>query len=77
MFSKMIRQFGDFWNNCNVCLFEEVFSMAIVYKCRHCGNVIGKLEEKVVDTSLLGFDQLSTKDKREMIHYTEDRKSVV
>ncbi|MBY7141610.1 anti-sigma-F factor Fin family protein [Virgibacillus sp. NKC19-3] len=46
--------------------------MAIVYKCRHCGNVIGKLEEKVVDTSLLGFDQLTTKEKREMIHYADN-----
>ncbi|WP_373894541.1 anti-sigma-F factor Fin [Virgibacillus natechei] len=46
--------------------------MAIVYKCRHCGNEIGKLEEKVVDTSLLGFDKLSTKDKKEMIHYADN-----
>ncbi|MBP1970357.1 hypothetical protein J2Z83_002475 [Virgibacillus natechei] len=46
--------------------------MAIVYTCRHCGHVIGKLEQKMVDTSLLGFDQLSTKEKIDMIEYKDN-----
>ncbi|WP_067729694.1 anti-sigma-F factor Fin family protein [Oceanobacillus damuensis] len=43
--------------------------MSIIYNCRHCGQRIGKLEQKVVDASMLGFDQLSKKEKKEMIHY--------
>ncbi|HLR61619.1 MAG TPA: anti-sigma-F factor Fin family protein [Lentibacillus sp.] len=43
--------------------------MAIVYKCRHCGQEIGKLDQQMVDTSMLGLDQLSSEDKRDMISY--------
>lgn len=43
--------------------------MSIVYKCRHCGHVIGELNEQVVDTAILGWNKLSDKEKREMIHY--------
>lgn len=50
-------------------LFEEVFYMSFVYKCRHCGHVIGKLEQKILSTSRLGLDQLSIEDKKEMISH--------
>lgn len=43
--------------------------MAIVYTCKHCGDMIGKLDQQSVDTSMLGLDRLSIEDKREMIHY--------
>jgi len=43
--------------------------MSIVYNCRHCGQKIGELEHQVVDTTALGFDQLTAKEKQEMIHY--------
>lgn len=43
--------------------------MAVVYKCRHCGNVIGELNQQVVDTQTLGWDNLSSEDKQEMIQY--------
>ncbi|MFD1362577.1 anti-sigma-F factor Fin [Lentibacillus salinarum] len=43
--------------------------MPIVYKCRHCGQEIGRLEQQVVDESMLGLDQLSAEDKRDMISY--------
>ncbi|TFJ92997.1 anti-sigma-F factor Fin family protein [Lentibacillus salicampi] len=43
--------------------------MAIVYKCRHCGQEIGKLDQQMLDTSMLGLDQLSSADKRDMISY--------
>lgn len=43
--------------------------MSIVYKCRHCGHVIGELNQHIIDTSMLGWDKLSTADKKEMIHY--------
>ncbi|MGM8213041.1 anti-sigma-F factor Fin [Virgibacillus sp. W0430] len=43
--------------------------MSIIYTCRHCGHEIGKLDRKVVDTSMLGWDNLSNQDKKEMITY--------
>ncbi|APC46756.1 anti-sigma-F factor Fin family protein [Virgibacillus halodenitrificans] len=46
--------------------------MAVVYKCRHCGHKIGELHQHVVDTSMLGFDQLTVKEKEEMIHYQDN-----
>ncbi|MFC2948830.1 anti-sigma-F factor Fin [Virgibacillus sediminis] len=46
--------------------------MAIIYNCRHCGNVIGKLDQPVVETSMLGLDRLTSKEKQEMIYYKEN-----
>lgn len=43
--------------------------MSILYKCRHCGQHIGRLDQKVVNTSSLGWDQLSAEEQTEMIHY--------
>ena len=45
------------------------FKMSIIYKCRHCEHVIGKIDQQVVDTSMLGWEQLSTEDKQDMIQY--------
>lgn len=41
--------------------------MSIVYKCRHCGHVLGTLERESVTVSQLGLNELSTEDKKEMI----------
>ncbi|WP_068675832.1 anti-sigma-F factor Fin family protein [Oceanobacillus sp. Castelsardo] len=46
--------------------------MSIVYNCRHCGQNIGKLDNQMIDTSLLGFNQLSEKEKEEMIQYRDN-----
>jgi len=43
--------------------------MSIIYTCRHCDQHVGKLNQSVLDTTLLGFDQLTVEEKREMIHY--------
>ena len=43
--------------------------MSITFKCRHCKHVIGELDQKIVSTSNLGFDQLSDEDQSEMIEY--------
>jgi hypothetical protein len=51
--------------------------MAIVYTCRHCGQKIGKLEEKVVDTSVLGLQHLTKEEKEEMIHYAENGDMII
>lgn len=46
--------------------------MSFVYVCRHCGHVIGKLNKRAFSTSRLGLDQLSSSEKREMIHHQEN-----
>lgn len=46
--------------------------LSIVYKCRHCGHTIGKLEQQIVSTSMLGWDNLSSQDKQRMIQYKEN-----
>lgn len=46
--------------------------MSIVYKCRHCKHEIGRLERQVINTSLLGWDQLSAEDRKEMIEYKQN-----
>ncbi|GGB51134.1 anti-sigma-F factor Fin [Lentibacillus populi] len=46
--------------------------MSIVYQCRHCGHVVGEVNQQLVDETMLGLDKLSAKDKREMIHYQQN-----
>ncbi|WP_099158895.1 anti-sigma-F factor Fin family protein [Virgibacillus ndiopensis] len=46
--------------------------MSFVYQCRHCGQMLGKIDQQVVDTSMLGLDKLSIEDKKEMIAYQEN-----
>ncbi|HLR72367.1 MAG TPA: anti-sigma-F factor Fin family protein [Pseudogracilibacillus sp.] len=46
--------------------------MSIVYNCRHCGHMIGKLNQQVVSTSMLGWDKLTPQDKQKMIQYKEN-----
>lgn len=45
------------------------FCMSYVYTCRHCGHVIGILQQEINHESRLGFDQLSNQEKQDMIHY--------
>ncbi|MBU5467402.1 anti-sigma-F factor Fin family protein [Virgibacillus sp. MSJ-26] len=46
--------------------------MSIIYTCRHCGQQVGKLNQKIVDTTVLGFDQLTVEEKQYMIHYKDN-----
>ena len=43
--------------------------MAIIYQCRHCKEEIGRLEEKMLDTTLLGLDRLTAEEKKEMMEF--------
>lgn len=43
--------------------------MTVVYNCRHCGHEIGRLEQQVINTSMLGWDKLTIEDKKAMIQY--------
>lgn len=45
--------------------------MSVVYKCRHCGHKIGELPLENVDHASLGIDQLTSEDRRKMVHYDE------
>lgn len=46
--------------------------MSIIYNCRHCGHVIGEIRQRVVDTTILGWDKLSAEEKQEMIQYQDN-----
>ncbi|MDQ0220897.1 anti-sigma-F factor Fin family protein [Peribacillus cavernae] len=43
--------------------------MALHYYCRHCGTKIGTLQEQMLATEQLGFNQLTNEDRQEMIVY--------
>ncbi|WP_182201613.1 anti-sigma-F factor Fin family protein [Paraliobacillus salinarum] len=46
--------------------------MAILYKCRHCKQLLGTINQDVIDAKLLGFQALSSEDRKEMIQYVEN-----
>lgn len=43
--------------------------MSIVFTCRHCNRVLGKLDQKVVSTTSLGLSGLTSSEQKEMIKY--------
>lgn len=43
--------------------------MAIHYHCRHCGVNVGTIDRASVNSESLGFDHLTTDDRKEMITY--------
>ena len=43
--------------------------MSIIYSCKHCGNVVGQLDQQVIDTEVLGWNELTAEDRKEMIQY--------
>jgi len=45
------------------------YVMSIVYKCRHCGHVIGELKQSDAYRAQLGWDRLSDTDKADMIQH--------
>src|SRR5699024_9408872 len=60
--------FGQTLNTRNV-FEEECQKVAIIYTCRHCGQHIGRLEEHMIESEQLGFNELTVEEKREMIEY--------
>ncbi|RYG72731.1 anti-sigma-F factor Fin family protein [Lentibacillus lipolyticus] len=46
--------------------------MPIIYQCRHCGQEIGRLNQQMVDASMLGLDQLSADEQQEMVNYRDN-----
>mgnify|MGYP001947979420 CR=1 FL=1 len=51
---------------------RRYIGLSIIYKCRHCDHVIGKLEQKIIDTQLLGLQMLSTEEKKQMVRYEDN-----
>lgn len=43
--------------------------MSIIYRCRHCGHLVGEIEQQSIDTTMLGLDHLSAEKKKDMIQY--------
>ncbi|QHS23889.1 anti-sigma-F factor Fin family protein [Virgibacillus sp. MSP4-1] len=46
--------------------------MAVIYRCRHCGDKIGELQQSYVHEEDLGLHILSNEERNEMIDYTKD-----
>lgn len=46
--------------------------MSFIYKCRHCGHLIGELKKETFNQSQLGFDQLSAAERHVMIQPQEN-----
>jgi hypothetical protein len=46
--------------------------MSVIYSCRHCGQKIGEVDHEFIDTSMLGFDDLTAEEKREMVRYDQN-----
>lgn len=51
--------------------------MSIYYTCRHCNNLLATIDEQHVTQEMLGFDQLTTEEKRRMISFNENGDLVV
>lgn len=46
---------------------EEVSPVAIIYICRHCHFLIGRLEEQGLSEIQLGFNQLTPEEREDII----------
>lgn len=46
--------------------------MSFIYVCRHCKHAIGEVGQRTFSTSRLGLDQLTSIEKKDMIHYHEN-----
>lgn len=46
--------------------------MAIHYKCRHCSQNIGIIDDVEVDERQLGFQALTSEERLEMIEYDQN-----
>ncbi len=54
----------------NIKLFPlEVFCLDILYKCRHCKQLLGILNQNMTDTSVLGWQSLTHEEENEIIKY--------
>lgn len=51
--------------------------MSIIYKCRHCNGTLATISNRYVTQEMLGFDQLTTDEKRKMISFSENGDLVV
>ena len=45
--------------------------MALYYYCRHCGHVLGNLEEQHKDQYQFVLDLLTAEDKEELVYYDD------
>lgn len=41
--------------------------MGIIYKCRHCGVIVGELKHSQIDSLKLGFEALTYDERQQMI----------
>jgi hypothetical protein len=43
--------------------------MALHYYCKHCSMKLGTIEENMIETEQLGFNQLTNEERQDMIQY--------
>lgn len=43
--------------------------MSLKYFCRHCGVMVGEVEQQKVHSERLGFNHLTEQERMEMIQY--------
>ena len=48
--------------------------MSITYKCAHCGNEVGQLEQSKVDQTMLGIQELTEEERSKMVQQDESGK---
>lgn len=48
---------------------EVRMKLSIVYKCRHCGHVIGSLKQELFSTSMLSSEILTEAEKQNVLEY--------
>jgi hypothetical protein len=53
-------------------LIERGRGMAIHYRCRHCKTHVGTIDQHTVSASKLGFVELSTEERQELLSYKEN-----
>lgn len=53
-------------------MFRGGFKLSIIYKCRHCGHLIGELEQGIVSSSALGLDMLNESEKQNIVAFQQN-----
>lgn len=43
--------------------------MTLHYYCRHCGVKVGSIDQNLLSSDHLGFDRLTSDERKEMISY--------
>ncbi|PWU67830.1 MULTISPECIES: anti-sigma-F factor Fin [Gracilibacillus] len=51
--------------------------MTLVYKCKHCGNEVGRLPSEMVDLNKIGWEHLSPEEKSQLMKLKPDQQVMI